>query len=355
MELPPKPTTYFDNYGANSTDFYYFGENSTFDIYVDRSFHECFIDFEDMRVSKAAQAALIFLNLLATFVSMIVLIIFSCVWRTLKTSDLLMFAMTACSFLLCIVFFIHFAVVHALGPSEASAAYCSFISYSYSTLSILVLLLTCSIAIICLLAVARPRAQRRIQHRSFGIKLIAWLLMVALIFAFPFLIFREEHDDPFMSTVCYSHAHYAGKFHALAILKLHSFSFLCTVCLLCMLICYVYIWWRMWRSSKKVGHGGRQSPSARRGILLTVIVLLFMLLSYGPNYLAHVLDIANHHGFISLSCVRLVDLFFVTRYLKVLVQCHAVCNPFLYALLSSSFRSQATEARRRLFGVLCRS
>lgn len=349
MEFLPENTTYFDYYGDTSTDSDYFGDNSTFDIYVINKSDsgDCFLDFKDMRVPGSVQVGLVLLNLIATVVSMAVLIVFCCVWKKLKTSDLMMFAMTGSSFLIALIFFIHFSVARAFGASQASGAYCSTICYAYSLFSTFVLLLTCCMAIICLLAVARPGVQGRVQNRGTGMKIILALFFVAMLFAFPVFIFREPHDDPFLSPACSSHTEVAHSHHDLAILKLHSSTILYTLCLLCMFVCYVYIWWRMWRSNKKVGRR-RLSPSARRAVVLTVVVLLFMLLTYGPNYMLHLLQIAAHHGAIHVSCVWTVDLFLAARYVKALIQCHAVCNPLLYAFLSSSFRSQAKEAKMRL-------
>lgn len=354
MEFLPETTTYFDYFGDNSTDSDYFGENTTFEIYaIKEKSGDCYIDFNDMRVPNSVQVVLIFLNLFATLVSLAVLIVFGCVWKTLKTSDLIMCAMTACSFLITMIFFIHFIVARAFGMSEAPDTYCSLICYGYSLFSIFVLLLTCCMAVVCLLAVARPSSHGRVQRRGTGIKLILLLFFVAMLFAFPVFLFREPQDDPFLSPACSSHTDVAHSYHDLAMLKLHVSTMLYTCCLLCMFVCYVYIWRRMWRGSIKVGRK-KLSPSARHALMLTVLVLLFMLLTYGPNYMLHLLQIAVHHGAIHMSCVWVVDLFLAARYVKVLLQCHAVCNPFLYAFLSSSFRSQAKEAKMRLSALLQR-
>lgn len=341
--------------GATATTPYtdYWDDNFTFPTVVYEDYRDCYVSYAELRASLAVQIILILINLSATFVSLGVIAVYCMMWRTLKTSDILMCAMTLCSLMLCTIFFVHFGMVRALGNSAAPKAYCSFLTYSYSTLSIFVLLLTCAVSLVCLLAVARPTWQRRVQHPRTGCYVLMVLCVIALLFALPFLLFREPHEDPFGASACVSVTLITGTRPQMALWKIHSSLCLCTMCLLCTLACYLFIWCRVWWRKRR-GRGSGMSRTQRRGFCLTVSILLFMVITYGPNYLAHVIYISVHHNLFYLSCPYLVLLFKSSRYLKVLVQIHTIGNPLLYAALSSAFRAQALEARRRLMGFLAR-
>lgn len=332
----------------------YFDENSTFPTFwYEDTGTTCYVMPDDVQTPLAVQVALVLLNVFATLVSAAVFGVYLFMWKVLKTSDLLMCTMSLCSFLLCVLFFVHYTVARLFGEQEASVIYCSAITYTYNLLVIFVLLLTCAVSMVSLLAVARPAAQRRLQERCTGLLVVFCVLFLALIFALPFLLFRESYEDPFGTNLCLSTTVLIDDRKLRAQLKVHSSLLLCFLCFAFTVVCYLYIWCSVWCRRRR-GQSSGFSMAQRRGLCLSMLILVFMLLTYGPNFASHVIYIAVHHRLLDLGCAALTVLFKVTRYLKVLVQVHAILNPILSAAVSSAFRAQALEARRRVSGLLAR-